>query len=1279
MQRLNKLLPRYSNHTPKVDIQHEYYYISDNELDYVYPSYSTEAYVDKSNSHVALYPSINNALLSYKNIKPLTELYVYKAINVNRNMLYKPHINQCPLVSITNEVWSSAPVQLELESKIVITNNTDKSYIYKLNNKLNELYEWNYMPVSHDFDIHDITHIEPIMEHAIYSNVNCYPVFVLLYHSGTIMSNVVKLFSRGNFSHVSLSFSPSLDPHYSFGGRSLYTRSVDDMGFTSMNILDKFYRVYKTKYELYVMYVNKTTYDNMVSSVNMFIKQSGSLKYDITNLLWTYLGYETDSSPKYFCTKFVAKIINLKNRLSNKPASLWMPDDFKSINNITLVNKGDDLSKYDVNTTLINLNYIKHNNYGSIKFSYTPKEVKQLLHPLAEYMVIESEEEYIPEDNIFEQDKTPVYELLQNTSYEHIYLTSDWHLFKNHYKKERNLVNTAKIVKWCQEHLKENDVFMYLGDISYRFASDEDLAACKDIFQSIKCKKILILGNHDMMLGEKFFRNCGFDYVMEELEWNNIIFTHKPIDSVVSNDKINIHGHLHQRTQYYTTDGKNNINVYPYFYNNKPVTLEYLISHKNYLVRDNEQLPHTTFPESTGIAHHLWVSSLDNNFTPKDKLFLSQFIRRYITTQDELDHFYDDEYIREVDLDSEDCVVWTDIDNNLVAFISISKPNLSDVVWLMNIEISPEYRGHGLCKQILDYAINALNVKALCVRNTNKLTIDIYEKYGFNTDEYTKLQSDSGHSNWYAMYYGKYNPIINTSILSRMNASYNSIGIQHEATNNISKVYFSKVINEDTILKLVNKYKSKLTGDILIKLHFGERGNKNILDPKLLTKVAKEYNAVLGDCNTAYGGSRDNTESHLKVIKEHNFNQYKIDILDSEDCITIGVSNKDKINKELNKIKNREKPAYESLVTVGKHLDSISIGSHLGNYDSMIAYTHFKGPGIGGVGGSIKNIGMGCASGEKGKKQIHNKDFSCIGSLFMERLTESTNSIIDYFDNKVVYVNVLANISLMCDCDKDATPPIINDIGVLVSDDIIAIEQASLDLIRQNPKSKELIEQISDKGAYRQIEYANWLGMGNKEYSLIDINDKPIKVENTIYASSMYLYDEQSINKNDIEKYDPNFKSKDNLSLSSFKMVNIKDEKTINRITDGFTSNASKKYIKELKMYYRWFTSENNKSDRSMEYIIWLDNNELVAYVLIQKFNDGVNYLTPMVISPTFRGHGLSKQIMDLLIDKYNINELTVDKDNKVAINLYKKYGFTFTNKYKGDSNQLFMTLNQNK
>ena len=187
-----------------------------------------------------------------------------------------------------------------------------------------------------------------------------------------------------------------------------------------------------------------------------------------------------------------------------------------------------------------------------------------------------------------DNDTDSVISLLDSTSYDHIYCTSDWHMFKNHYKKEKNLVNTKDIIKWCKENIGPNDIFMYLGDLCYRWAGKKDNDKVKEIIKSLPGKKILILGNHDIVPGPEFYGDCGFDYVFEKLEYKNIIFTHRPIDMGTYNDNyINIHGHIHDIKEYHTTDGKKNINVYPYFYNNHPAKLSYLLDNKEKLTKDN--------------------------------------------------------------------------------------------------------------------------------------------------------------------------------------------------------------------------------------------------------------------------------------------------------------------------------------------------------------------------------------------------------------------------------------------------------------------------------------------------------------------------------------------------------------------------------------------------------------------------------------------------------------------------------------------------------------------
>ena len=189
----------------------------------------------------------------------------------------------------------------------------------------------------------------------------------------------------------------------------------------------------------------------------------------------------------------------------------------------------------------------------------------------------------LPEDN------NTLEEILNNTDPNNIYFTSDWHLFKNHYKHEANYVNTQKIIAWCRQNIKDNDVFFYLGDISFRWANEEDQKESMKIMASLPGIKILILGNHDKMLGQDYFANCGFKYVFEEYTWKDYIFTHRPInmDSYPEN-MLNIHGHIHNIVKYNTTDGKRNVNVYPMYYDNKPVTLNYITSHIEELTKDHE-------------------------------------------------------------------------------------------------------------------------------------------------------------------------------------------------------------------------------------------------------------------------------------------------------------------------------------------------------------------------------------------------------------------------------------------------------------------------------------------------------------------------------------------------------------------------------------------------------------------------------------------------------------------------------------------------------------------
>lgn len=527
-----------------------------------------------------------------------------------------------------------------------------------------------------------------------------------------------------------------------------------------------------------------------------------------------------------------------------------------------------------------------------------------------------------------ESYKPDISTLFDNTPLDHIYLTSDWHFFKNHYKHEANYVNTQEILRWCKQNIKPEDVFVYLGDLSFRYANQEDQKKSQEFMSSIQGHKIFVLGNHDKMLGQDYFTKCGFDYVLEDFTWKNYIFTHKPVNmDTYPEDWWNIHGHIHNLRKYNTTDGKKNINVYPMFFDNKPVTMQYLIDHKEELVKDNE--------------------------------------------------------------------------------------------WNFNT----------------GYGESAIDTKLKLL------------KEAYNTKE---------------------KPV----------------------------VYYSSKVDSKIIAYMVSLFQDRLGDRIALKLHFGETGNQNFLNPNLLKDLVKYTNAALVDSNTAYEGStRGTTQEHIKTAREHGFGEIGfIDILDADGGIDISIPKKYMIEQELRALANG-KPGYESCITPGRHLSEINVGSHIKNYDSLIVYTHFKGHSVAGYGGAVKNIGMGIPTGSKGKMQIHGEDWAR-GPLFLERLVESASAIESMFDNRVVYVNVLQNLSTMCDCDKDAPKSTIPNIGVLVSTDILAIEQASLDFIRNAPGNKDLMEQISKLGGMHQIEYMKWLGMGSSNYTLKNVeNDKVIKLE----------------------------------------------------------------------------------------------------------------------------------------------------------------------------------------
>lgn len=293
----------------------------------------------------------------------------------------------------------------------------------------------------------------------------------------------------------------------------------------------------------------------------------------------------------------------------------------------------------------------------------------------------------------------------------------------------------------------------------------------------------------------------------------------------------------------------------------------------------------------------------------------------------------------------------------------------------------------------------------------------------------------------------------------------------------MSKVYYTKDITKESLVKIYESLNTKLKGNVAIKISTGERGGHNYLKPELIESLVNKLNGVIVECNTAYQGKRMNTKDHIETIKAHGFYDIaKVDIMDSEKDIEIPVN-------------------YEG------HLQNINIvGSHIKNYDSMLVLSHFKGHAMGGFGGALKNMSIGVAS-SSGKTWIHTAGktknvtelWSNIASQddFLESMAEADKAVIDYFKKEnMAYINVLNNISIDCDCDSNPKEPEMKDIGILASLDPVALDKCSYDFIVNSNDigAKSLIDRMEEKHAIHILDMAEKLKIGSKEYEIINID-----------------------------------------------------------------------------------------------------------------------------------------------------------------------------------------------
>ena len=290
-----------------------------------------------------------------------------------------------------------------------------------------------------------------------------------------------------------------------------------------------------------------------------------------------------------------------------------------------------------------------------------------------------------------------------------------------------------------------------------------------------------------------------------------------------------------------------------------------------------------------------------------------------------------------------------------------------------------------------------------------------------------------------------------------------------------SKVYFCKEITPENVVKMFEVLGKELPGKVAVKVHSGEEGNQNYLHPEFMRPMVEKVNGTIVECNTAYDGERNYTDKHKKLMENHGWTKYfDVDIMDAEgDDLVLNIPN-------------------------GKVIKENFVGKNMKNYDSMLVLSHFKGHPMGGYGGALKQLSIGCAS-SNGKAWIHTAgktkdqtklwDFVAKQDEFLEAMADSAESVVEYFKGNIAYINIMCNMSVDCDCCAVAEDPCMKDIGILASLDPIAIDQACIDLVKNSndPGKDHLLERINSRHGTHTIDSAEKLGYGNKEYELIGV------------------------------------------------------------------------------------------------------------------------------------------------------------------------------------------------
>ncbi len=283
---------------------------------------------------------------------------------------------------------------------------------------------------------------------------------------------------------------------------------------------------------------------------------------------------------------------------------------------------------------------------------------------------------------------------------------------------------------------------------------------------------------------------------------------------------------------------------------------------------------------------------------------------------------------------------------------------------------------------------------------------------------------------------------------------------------NVSTVYMTKDLSPEGLKKIYSYINKDITGKVAVKLHTGEPHGPNIVPPAWVKEFLTVINnPTIVECNVLYSSPRQTTKGHLETLKTNGWTFAPVDIMDADGEVNLPVKN-------------------------GKHFKNIAFGKNILNYDSMVVLTHFKGHAMGGFGGSLKNISIGCASGKTGKSQLHEGTWGATGEKFMENMVEGGKAVIDHFGKKIVYINVMRRMSVSCDCEGvNAAEPTVPDYGILASTDILAIDKACVDIVynMKNNSGKDLIERIESRKGLRQLTYMKEMNMGNDKYKIVEI------------------------------------------------------------------------------------------------------------------------------------------------------------------------------------------------